>query len=170
MGAKVMTVVLNERNIVLVNSLRNAALKSSTDFNTLKFFADFEYAKASLSRFAKSGVPELANLAAKARDNLFEPASAAAPGAARTPAEEPKPAAPAVRLSPPQRYLAAKELMNGMVVDAVGLRSVFFVLQLECTAVAADLEALMPRFHKLIAKSVGDAVASIMVGQVRKVI
>jgi hypothetical protein len=47
-------------------------------------------------------------------------------------------------------------------------RSVFFVLQLERTAVAADLEALMPRFHKLIAKSVGDTTASAMVAQVRK--
>jgi hypothetical protein len=158
-----MTVVLNERNIVLVNSLRNAALKSSTDFNTLKFFADVEYAQASLSRFAMSGVPELAALAAGARDSLFAPATAA-------PAEEKKPAATTVRLSSPQRYIAAKELMNGLVVDAVGLRSVFFVLQLERTCVAADLEALMPRFHKLIAKRVGDVVASAMVAQVRRVI
>lgn len=167
-----MTVVLNERNIVLVNSLRNAALKSSTDFNTLKFFADFEYAKASLARFALSGVPELVALAARARDSLLDPASAAvpAPDAAPAPTREPKPAPTAVRPSSPQRYTAAKTLMNGLVVDAVGLRSVFFVLQLERTCVAADLEALMPRFHKLIAKGVGDAVASIMVAQVRKVI
>jgi hypothetical protein len=165
-----MTVVLNERNIVLVNSLRNAALKSSTDFNTLKFFADFEYARASLSRFVMSGVPELAALAAGARDSLFDPASAAAPDVSRAPAKEPKPAATAPRLTSPQRYIAAKELMNGLAVDAVGLRSVFFVLQLERTSVAADLEALMPRFHKLIAKSIGDAVASLMVAQVRKVL
>ena len=66
-----MTPVLSERNIVLVNSLRNAALKSSSDFNAVKFFADLSYAKECLVRFERSEVPELAALAVRAKESLF---------------------------------------------------------------------------------------------------
>jgi hypothetical protein len=163
-----MTVVLNQRNMVVVTALRNAALKASAEFNTVRFFADIDYAKASLSRLSMSGVAELAALAAGARDSLFAPVSAAESGGMRKPADEPNAAATAVASSSPQRYIAAKALMNVMVVDAAGLRSVFFVLQLERTSVAADLEALLPRFHKLIARNVGDATASVLVTQVRQ--
>jgi hypothetical protein len=162
-----MTIAINQRNMVVVTAVRNAALKVSAEFNTVRFFSDVDYARASLMRLSMSGVPELAALAAGARDSLFAPVSAVAPAGARAPADEANPAAIAVGPSSPQRYMAAKALMNVMVVDAAGLRSALFVLSLERTSVAADLEALLPRFHKLIARNVGDAAASVLVTQVR---
>jgi hypothetical protein len=158
-----MTVVLNQRNMIVVNSLRHAALKASTEFNSARFFSDGEYAKASLSRLSMSRIPELAALAKGARESLFASSAVA-------PIDTSKAASVAPAPSLPQRYVAAKELMNGMAVDAAGLRSALFVLTLERTSVAADLEALLPRFHKLIARGVGDAAASILVSQVRSAI
>jgi hypothetical protein len=79
------------------------------------------------------------------------------------------PPKPAQRASS-MRYAAAKELMNGLVVDAVGLRSLLFVLSLEKTSSLADLAALLPRFEKLVSKSVGPVAARTMTAQMRKVL
>ena len=48
-----MTLVLNNANILLVNSLRNLALKSASDFNAVKFFSDGGYAKTCLAKIAQ---------------------------------------------------------------------------------------------------------------------
>lgn len=167
-----MTPVLSERNIVLVNSLRNAALKSSSDFNAVKFFADLSYAKECLVRFERSEVPELAALAVRAKESLFRvaPHPAVLPvaplGVAPLPAALPanEPAAMAVG----ERFTATKELMNGLVVDAVGLRSFFFVLKLERCASTEDLKDLLPAFHKLLAKGMGGYAADMVMAQVRR--
>lgn len=158
-----MTLVLSDHNITVVNALRSAAQKASMDFNVVKFFADVGYAEASLIRFATSGHVDLAALAAKASDSLSR--AALPPGAAPAPAAMQQ--APA---SPAQRYTAAKELMNGLAVDAAGLRSVLFVLQLERSATLADLAALLPRFETLVSKRVGAFAAQAMVAQMRNVL
>lgn len=166
--------VLNERNIDLVNSLRNAAMKASADFNAVKFFADFEYARACLARFATSGVPELAALAGRASENLFRQPAAERPQVALPePVRAQAPAAaPIVEVIAPtsNRYTPAKELMNGLAVDAAGLRSMLFVLQLERASCTADLIALLPRFQKLLSRSIGEMAAGVMVEQVRRVL
>ena len=165
-------IVLNEHNINLVNSLRNAAMKSSADFNVVKFFAEFEYASARLALFATSGVPELATLAGRVAENLFrQPVERLQPAAQQAPARaqaEPlfvKPLVPS-----PSRYISAKELMNGLAVDAAGFRSLLFVLQLENTSCTADLVALLPRFQKLLAARVGATAATAVVDQVSRVL
>lgn len=176
-----MVPVLTEHNIVLVNSLRNVALKSSADFNAVKFFADFNYAKDCLSRFEHSGIPELSALARKAADALFGPPAprpAVAPPQHQLQAEAPllnhpeeaaaPLGAPAKPLSDFQRFMAAKELVNSLVVDAVGLRSFFFVLQLERCNTGADLAALMPKFQQLLAKGMGAFAADAVVAQVKR--
>ncbi len=167
-----MTVALNDSNIALVNSLRRGAQKASIDFNVVKFFADLDYARTSLARLAGSGNSALVALADEASDSMFEPtgpavlAEALPALAARTTHTTPK----TTRSVDPVRYAAAKELMNGLVVDAVGLRSLFFVLKLERTASLADLGALLPSFEKLVSKSVGAVAARAMAMQIRKVL
>lgn len=176
-----MVPVLTEYNIVLVNSLRNVALKSSADFNAVKFFADLGYAKDCLSRFEHSGIPELSALARKATDALFGPP---APRAAvvppqrsvhadvRQPNHPEEAAAPLAAEFKPltdfQRFMAAKELMNSLVVDAVGLRSFFFVLKLERCNAGPDLAALMPQFQRHLSKGMGAFAADAVVAQVRR--
>jgi hypothetical protein len=167
-----MTLVLSDRNIALVNSLRQGALKASIDFNVVKFFADVDYAKASLARFVGSGNAALVALADQANDSMFEPVIQA-----RMAEVLPAVAAPAVgaalKAAPsfsPARYAAAKELMNGLVVDAAGLRSLLFVLKLESSSSLADLVALLPRFEKLVSKTVGPVAAHAMAAQIRKVL
>jgi hypothetical protein len=167
-----MTLELSDRNIAVVNSLRSAAQKASIDFNIVKFFADVDYAQSSLARFASSGNSALAALADKASDSLLRPAlpmprfdvtlPLGPPGT--QPTRSPAPASSALR------YTAAKELMNGLAVDAAGLRSVLFVLQLERTTTLADLAALLPRFEKLVGKRVGPVAAQAMAAQMRNVL
>lgn len=167
-----MTLALSDQNISLVNALRNVAQRASFDFNVVKFFADDTYAKASLVRFQNSGHSELAALADQAGDSLL-------PAIEPTPIAEVLPSVAATRkVAPPKpaqltsttRYAAAKELMNGLVVDAVGLRSLLFVLSLEKTSSVADLAALLPRFEKLVGKSVGPVAARAMTAQMRRVL
>jgi hypothetical protein len=167
-----MTLALSDHNISLVNALRNVARRASFDFNVVKFFADDTYAKASLVRFQNSGHSELAALADQAGDSLLpavEPAPIAGNLASTMAARQVLPPKPAQRASS-MRYAAAKELMNGLVVDAVGLRSLLFVLSLEKTSSLADLAALLPRFEKLVSKSVGPVAAGTMTAQMRKVL
>lgn len=166
-------VVLSTQNIDLVNSLRNEAAKSKAEFNVVRFFAEPEYAATCLRQLAESGMPRLAMLAREASDTLFGASPTTATGRNTTPpgggagtsafVEELAPSAP-------RRYTPAKELMNGMAVDAAGLRSVLFVLQLERTSTVEDLRALLPRFEKLLSKTVGPIAASAMVGQVRQLL
>jgi hypothetical protein len=167
-----MTLALSDHNISLVNSLRNVAQRASFDFNIVKFFADDDYAKSSLVRFKTSGNSELAALADKAVSSLLQPAvhtrhAEVLPTAAATEVRLAPKAAPAASTV---RYAAAKELMNGLVVDAAGLRSLLFVLSLESSSSLADLVALLPRFEKLVSKSVGPVAAQAMTAQIRKVL
>jgi hypothetical protein len=151
---------------MLVNSLRNAALKSSADFNAVRFFADLDYARHSLARFAASGIPELVSLASRASESLFR----TAPQPAAKTVERLTPSAGAAqshRLTESQRFVAAKELMNGLVVDAAGFRSVLFVLKLERASTCADLANLIPKFQDVLARSVGQVAAVAMTNQVR---
>ena len=161
-----MSLALNDYNLVLVNSLRNVALKSSADFNAVKFFADFNYAKACLATFAKSGIPELAALAARANEALFSPSKNHEPLLEIADAK----ASPLPVLRSGQRFTAAKELMNSLVVDAVGLRSVLFMLKLERCMTSTNLIDLMDPFRKLLTKRVGSVVASSMTRQVHQLL
>jgi hypothetical protein len=168
-----MTFALSDHNISLVNTLRNVARRASFDFNVVKFFADDTYAQASLVRFKDSGHSELAALADQAGDSLL-PAIEQAPAAQAMPtvavaARQPPPR-PTAQAASTTRYAAAKELMNGLVVDAVGLRSLLFVLSLENTSSVAELAALLPRFEKLVSQSVGPVVARAMTVQMRRVL
>jgi hypothetical protein len=167
-----MTLALSDNNISLVNALRNVARKASIDFNIVKFFADVDYAKSSLARFASSGNSELAALASQATDSLFQP-DAPTQRVEPAPTLDAKAALPAVKVAEPMsttRYVAAKELMNGLVVDAAGFRSLLFVLQLEQSASTADLVALLPRFERLVSKTVGPVAAQAMTLQIRQVL
>ena len=161
-----MSLALNDYNLVLVNSLRNVALKSSADFNAVKFFADLNYAKTCLVTFAKSGIPELAELAARATEALFNPSKPLGSLPNAMDVEAPSPQA----LGSGRRFTAAKELMNSLVVDAVGLRSVLFVLKLERCMTSTNLIDLMDPFRKLLTKRVGSVVASSMTRQVHQLL
>ena len=164
--ANTMTLVLNNANILLVNSLRNLALKSASDFNAVKFFSDGGYAKTCLANCARSGVPELAILAAKVSHALFRPAPVQATRLEAGPSQPPA----SRSLAPGERFPAAKELMNSLVVDAVGLRSFLFVLKLERAQSCAELVALMVPFQKLLTKGMGDLGAAKMSTQVRRLL
>lgn len=181
MVAAATALVLNTRTIDLVNSLRNEAAKSKAEFNVLRFFAEPDYASTCLRQLTDSGMPRLASLAREAAATLFSPPTLGGDDAAISPGiasaqRAGRPAAPTAvfveELAPSaaRRYTPAKELMNSLAVDAAGLRSVLFVLQLERTSTVNDLQGLLPRFEKLLAKSVGSIAASAMTEQVRQVL
>jgi hypothetical protein len=165
-----MQLTLNNDSLVLANNLRGAAMRASNEFNIVHFFADLDYAKTCLAKFASSDVPELATLAAAAARTLF-PGDASGPAktaaTAQSPAETDTGAA---GLSAGQRFTAAKELMNGLAVDAVGLRSFFFVLKLEKCGSGKELFGLMDGFQKLLVKGIGETTASAMTVQVRQLL
>jgi hypothetical protein len=155
-----MTPTLNHRNLMLVNQLRNQALGASKDFNALRFFADIDYANATLIELGKSSCAELRALVADARTALLP-----TPGAPQRP---PAPAQPVAKDdSAVQRFVAAKELMNALVVDAAGLRSFFIVLKLERCSTMPDLVALMGHFERVLARGAGAIIAAQMTQRMR---
>jgi len=166
MQANAMTLRLNDANLVLVSRLRHAALKSSADFSIASFFDDPVYADACLIAFDGCETPELSSLATQVLDARCEvwneDASSEATASPATHAE-PRP-------SSAQRFTAAKELMNGLAVEAVGVRSFFFVLKLETCSTCAELSELLDAFQKLLAKGRGEVAASVMVQPVRQLL
>ena len=165
-----MTLILNNDNLVLANNLRGAAMRASNEFNIVRFFADTEYAKTSLAKFAGCDVPELSALASSAARILF-PGDISVPIKTVAPAQAvPKTSTSAADLSAGQRFTAAKELMNSLAVDAVGLRSFFFVLKLEKCGSGKELFGLMEGFQKLLGKGTGEVTASAMTVQVRQLL
>lgn len=160
-----MALSLSERNIVLVNSLRNTARKRAIDFNFVKFFADSEYATTCLAKFENSDDAELSTLASMTNESLFQSFDSDPAGFDPfEPEEAPRP------LSPQRRATAAKELMNGLVVDAVGLRSFLFVLKLERIQAAEDLLPLLPQFERLLTQKAGPIAARHVTQQVRSML
>jgi hypothetical protein len=155
-----MTPTLNHRNLMLVNQLRNQALGASKDFNALRFFADIDYANATLIELGKSSSTELRALVVGARSALF-PAPA-------TPQQPPAPAAREAKDdSAVQRFVTAKEMMNALVVDAAGLRSFFIVLKLEKCSAMPDLVALLGDFERVLARGAGAIIAAQMTQRMR---
>jgi hypothetical protein len=158
-----MSLALNDNNLMLVNRLRNQALKASNNFDAIRFFAEDDYAKSTLVELMNSANAELRQLAIGARAALFP-----APGEARPVRDLPiVPAAPAQDPTATQRFIAAKELMNSLVVDAAGLRSFFFVLKLEQCNTMGTLGKLMGGFEQTLAKGAGKVIASQVCERVR---
>jgi hypothetical protein len=155
-----MTPTLNHRNLMLVNQLRNQALGASKDFNALRFFADVDYANATLVELSKSSSAELRALVVSARSALFPPAAALQ--------QPPAPAPPAAKDDGAvQRFVTAKEMMNALVVDAAGLRSFFIVLKLERCSTMPDLVALLGDFERVLGRGAGAIIAAQMTQRMR---
>ena len=123
-----MNMVLNQSNLVLVNRMRIAAQRESSELDILRFFADLDYARSRLLAFVATGKPELAALARRTASTvLASDAPARAPAAAAA-AAEPAAAlaavAPAVHqasTAPAQHHLpTAPALHPGLVAPAVG--------------------------------------------------
>ena len=123
-----MNMVLNQSNLVLVNRMRIAAQRESSELDILRFFADLDYARSRLLAFVATGKPELAALARRTASTVLAsdaPAQApAAAAAAAEPAAALAAVAPAVHqasTAPAQHHLpTAPALHPGLVAPAVG--------------------------------------------------
>lgn len=60
------------------------------------------------------------------------------------------------------RFRAAKDFMNVTIVDALGIKSFFFTLKLERAGTVADLRGLAPAYREALAKSEGEAQATVL--------
>ncbi len=94
-------------------------------------------------------------------------ASRAAASAAPPPAPAPA-AAPAAGL--PDRLRVARQYINDTIVDAVGVRAVFFTLKVERCYSADDLEGLLPEFERLLSKARGASEAQLSVAHARELL
>lgn len=81
-----------------------------------------------------------------------------------------QPIAAAVSGDEVQRFMAARQLMNDAVVDALGLRAFFFTLKIERTGGLADLRALLPEFGKQLHKAHAAEVADELIGRARQLL
>ena len=63
-------------------------------------------------------------------------------------------------------FRTAKEFMNTTVVNALGMRSFFFVLKLEKAGARIDLRALIPDYAKAMGKSLDPQTVDVMVERV----
>ena len=63
-------------------------------------------------------------------------------------------------------FRTAKEFMNTTVVNALGMRSFFFVLKLEKAGARVDLRALIPDYAKAMGKSLDPQTVDVMVERV----
>ena len=75
-------------------------------------------------------------------------------------------AAPGPAGKPPgdefSRFRAAKDFMNTTIVDAMGIKSFFFVMKLERAVNRVDLKELAPAYRQALAKAAGDAQAEVL--------
>lgn len=68
------------------------------------------------------------------------------------------------------RLRAAQKQMTDAVVDALGVRALFFTLKVERCFSLPDLDALVPEFRRLIAKAKDEATADRAVAHVREML
>ncbi len=64
-----------------------------------------------------------------------------------------------------QRFMAARQLMNDAVVDALGLRAFFFTLKIERTGNLDDLRGLLPEYTRQLRRAHGPEVADELIGR-----
>ena len=97
--------------------------------------------------------------------------SSAASRAAASAAPPPAPAAaPAPAAGLPDRLRVARQYINDTIVDAVGVRAVFFTLKVERCYSADDLEGLLPEFERLLSKARGASEAQQSVAHARELL
>jgi hypothetical protein len=75
-----------------------------------------------------------------------------------------------VDLPASDRFRAAQKFMNDTVVDALGLRAIFFTLKLEKCFNRADLTGLLDHYAKAIAKGSGNDVSRVLTARVREML
>lgn len=149
--------------------IQNRKYKLSAKSRMLLLLVDGRQGAADLAEQAsKLGVPEgaLADLLTQGFIELVV-TSAIAPAATvpsapalATPAPaSPAPPAPLIEF---ERYREARNLMNESIVSALGLRSVFFTLQIEKTANLEDLRGLLDEYQRAMNKALGVKAASVL--------
>jgi hypothetical protein len=69
-----------------------------------------------------------------------------------------------------ERFGAARRFMNETVVNALGMRSFFFVLKLEKCGTRADLATLLDDYAKAITKGADENEAKVLVERVRELL
>ena len=69
-----------------------------------------------------------------------------------------------------RRFMAARQLMNDAVVDALGLRAFFFTLKIERTGSLADLRALLPEYSRQLRRVHGAEVANELIGRAEQLL
>ena len=68
------------------------------------------------------------------------------------------------------QFRAAKSFMNETVVNALGIRAFMFTLRLERCVTRADLEALMPDYHKALRKAATEPEAKAIEARMRELL
>jgi hypothetical protein len=69
-----------------------------------------------------------------------------------------------------ERFAIARRFMNETVVNALGMRSFFFVLKLEKCSTRAELATLLEDYGKAIAKGADQNEASVLVERARELL
>ncbi len=126
------------------------------------------------------GVPETAlsellaegfiapSLTSQGAPSLAPQAVPAPPPIASVPRPAPAPPdyrAPASLLTEFERYREARRFMNESVVNALGLKSIFFTQQIEKTGNLEDLREILADYQRTMAKALGAKVAAGLVAQ-----
>ena len=68
------------------------------------------------------------------------------------------------------RFRAAKDFMNVTLVDALGIKSFFFTLELERAGNVADLRERAGPYREALARSEGDAQAVVLAARLEKML
>lgn len=74
------------------------------------------------------------------------------------------------RVSPAQRFTAAKEFMTATASSTMGLRAFLFILKLEKASTVEDLRALAPDFVEGLRKAAGEEEARILGGRLERLL
>jgi len=73
----------------------------------------------------------------------------------------------AAPLSAIDRYREARNFMNESIVSALGLRSLFFTLQIEKTANLEDLHGLLDEYQRTMTKALGAKATGVLVARLK---
>lgn len=151
--------------------LRTRAAGLAQRLRTLLIMVDGARTVAQLqSAAAQVGAP------ADALDQLLQAGLVAVRSAA--PARSSSASRAAANVAPPapataeasDRLRMARQYINDTIVDAVGVRAVFFTLKVERCYSADDLEALLPEFERLLSKARGASEAQLSVARARELL
>ena len=142
--------------------IKTRSAKLAQKLRTLLILIDGTKKLVELQEVAKRlGIPE-DSLAALETQGLIERAAAAAPAAAPGAAPGAPPAGSEV-----ERFQGAQRFMNDTVVNALGIRSFFFVLKLEKCGTRAELREILGDYGKAIEKGAGAAEAAVLAEHAR---